>query len=169
MTTSNTDLEKLAKQMNIKLNGVVSKDELNTIPYESGLIITNLANNDKSGTHWTSIIIYNNGNKLKPLYMDSYGMVMPNEIENYLKKLDKHIPYSNRQIQQIFTEVCGFYCLSLAYYLQYKRKHNDILQDFNDWLSMFSDKESENEKILKESFSPYNVDFYKKSATLKKN
>jgi hypothetical protein len=168
MALSNFDLENLAKQMKIKLISVVSKDQINTIPYQSGLIIVNLSNNDKPGTHWVACIIYKEGKKLKPIYMDSYGILMPTEIENYLKKLDKDIPYSNRQIQNLHTTVCGYYCLSCMYYLQYKRKSENILEDFNDWISLFSGQEQKNENILKESFKPYVIDFYKHTAILRK-
>jgi hypothetical protein len=127
-----------------------------------------MENSDKDGSHWICFVIYQADGKLKALYMDTYGLLPPMEIEDYLHLLKSRFAYSTKQIQKIYTTDCGFYCLSLAFVLQYKRTCSNVLDEFARWQNMFSDNNlSMNLEVLKKSFEPYNVDFYNKTATLK--
>jgi hypothetical protein len=171
MSLTNIDLTNIAKKMKINLIAVVSKDELHKIPHKIGGYIINLQNNhDGQGTHWVSFLIYqNNDHTYRCLYYDSYGMPPPLEVEQYIKKLnDFKIAYNTRQIQKINTTECGFYALSWLYNLQYKRRSNNIVEDYSNYMSKFSPNLNNELKILKASFYPYIVNFYNKTITLKK-
>jgi hypothetical protein len=96
-------------------------------------------------------------------------MPPPIEIEQYIKQLnDFKIAYNTRQVQKINTTECGFYALSWLYNMQYKRHSNDIVEDFTNYISKFSNNLNDELKILKASFNPFIVNFYNKTITLKK-
>ena len=75
------------KQLGIKyFRGIYSRDNLpNKIhKLETGLI--NLDDSMGGGSHW---IRYRNVDKQYCEYFDPFGLIMPNEIKNYLKTSDK--------------------------------------------------------------------------------
>ena len=79
---SNFDLIKYADDLNISnFCGVFMRDELPKIPqqYECGIV--NFNTSSESGTHW--VAYYKNGKKR--IYFDSYGQVVLQEINDYLK------------------------------------------------------------------------------------
>jgi hypothetical protein len=173
MSLSNFDLEKIATELKINLVCVVSKNELSKIVPRSGGYIVNLQSSDAGdGTHWVCFILYNvfdnkKKKQLKGIYMDTYGMLPPIEIENFIHKYtDFKIAFSKRQIQKINTSECGWYCLSFIYCMQYKRQSNSMLDDLERWLGMFSSDLTLDLPILKRTFSPYTVDFFKKTIKL---
>jgi hypothetical protein len=105
--------------------------------------------------------IYNDGDrdepkpksKTKALWFDPFGLDMPREIESYLEDY-KPIPYSNRQIQGISQTECGWYCLACDYSLEHKQDADTYLEDFEKFLSLWSDKPSTNLRYLKAIFKP---------------
>ena len=59
---TNFDLEKIAKNYDVTLIGIYSKNELDKLPIEDGNYIINL--DDNVGSHWTALNI----NKNKGIY-----------------------------------------------------------------------------------------------------
>jgi hypothetical protein len=53
--------------------------------------------------------------------------------------------------------------------MQYKRRSNNIIDDFSDYISKFSPNLNNELKILKALFNPFIVNFYNKTITLNKN
>jgi hypothetical protein len=154
---TNFQIEDLSKKLNIKLNAVCVKNELKDYDLETGLYVINLENSDKGGSHWTGFIIYEQNRRLKSFYCDSFGMLMPEEVIDYLKPLKEKISYNNREIQDFNTSYCGYYPLSLAYTIENSRTSDNILNDINKWLSAFSDDLSKNKKVLELSFLPHKI------------
>jgi hypothetical protein len=132
---TNVDLIRLAKELKINLVGVCSKDELKLIKPRVGGYIINMQNSDMGfGTHWLSIVLYQDDNDMKCLYFDSYGVIFPKEVEEYVKQInDCRIVYSTRQIQKLQT---SDYCLSMLYNMQYKRKSDDMIKDYENYFQM---------------------------------
>ena len=62
---------------------------------ETGII--NLDNSTRGGSHW---ICYRNVDKQYCGYFDPFGLIMPNEIKNYLKTSGKIIVFSSDEIQE---------------------------------------------------------------------
>jgi hypothetical protein len=170
---TNFEIIDLAKKLNINLVTICSKDELIKIAPKVGGYIINLENIKRGhGTHWTSFILYQTPDQgYNSLYFDSYGMRPPIEIENYIKQISKNkqIPYNTRQIQKIETSECGWYCLSFLYNMQYKRLSDNIIDDYNNYMSKYSNNLNDELKILKASFKPFTVNFYNKTIKLLKN
>ena len=125
----------------------VSKDRLPDKKY-IGDYIVNMENEDAgSGTHWTFCKIYPDGNKA--LYFDSFGVYPSQDVKEFLKPLE--IMFNSRQIQDIRSEMCGYFCSALAYYLKYDTDPKKSYEDnFEDFLAIFSDDTKKNDTILKE-------------------
>ena len=55
---------------------------------------------------------------------DPFGLIMPHEVSHYLSKSGKKIVFSQDEIQNRDTVVCGYWCL---YYLIERQKGKSIL------------------------------------------
>ena len=140
---TNFDLEKIAKNYDVKLIGIYSKNELNNLPIENGNYIINL--DDNIGSHWTALNI----NKNKGIYFDSFGCVPPQNVISFVKqKPNIKFGYNNFLIQDLESEKCGFYCIAFLLFLN-RSKNKDIYKATNDFIQLFKDNTLENDEILK--------------------
>jgi hypothetical protein len=134
---------------NIKLIDCCCKDELPHKRYFGNYIINMQNSTDGNGTHWVFLKIDNNKGNPIGIYFDSFGVYCPEDIKNFVHPLK--IIYSNREIQNIKSEMCGYFASACAYYLSHDSSSNKCLEDnFNDFISMFSDNTKLNDSILKE-------------------
>lgn len=167
---TNFDIERISRKLELPLVGVFSKDRL---PEERkiGSYYVNLQNeNEGDGTHWVLVKIYcederenvetittnKKGKRVYrcgALYFDPFGIDMPKEVERFLEPF-KPIPFNNRQIQNIRSEVCGWYCLACDYALEHKQNGDSYLEDFEKFIGFWSDEPRNNLKILKAFFKP---------------
>jgi hypothetical protein len=151
--TTNYDLIEICDKLKIPLVGVFSKDELkrkNGKVLGGGYIINLKSSNDGEGEvgHWTAFYISPNGNTC---YFDPFGFEYPKEVYKYLKK---NIPYSDKHIQNINSGVCGYYCIAFLHYMYKNQSKKNMLDNFNDFLDMFSDNPLENREILQDYLRP---------------
>ena len=111
---------KWIKKLSIQyFRGVYSRDNLpQIIRKECGII--NLNKETESGSHW---VCYRNIDNYCE-YFDSFGLIMPKEIEKYLKTSKKQIIYSGDEIQERNSVLCGYWCL---FYLIERQKNIPIL------------------------------------------
>ena len=65
-----------------------------------------------SGTHW---VCYQNVDRHLCEYFDPFGLIMPNDIKNYLKTSGKKIIYSIDEIQERDSVLCVYWCISLSF------------------------------------------------------
>ena len=119
---SNYDIIESVKQLKIKnFRDVYLRDQLPSKPRKNECGIINLADSDDlSGTHW---VCYFKKDK-KKIYFDSYGLIFPKELENYL---GNDIEYNTLQIQHGNTVICGHLCLYVLYHLD--KDLIDIIQN----------------------------------------
>jgi hypothetical protein len=166
---TNFDIERICKKLDLDIVGVYSKDELKDQKRQLGGYYINLANSDQEGTHWTFFYIYSDDDrwvdsddelssnsdykKTNALYYDCFGIGMPKEVSEFLKPF-KPIPCNNREIQNITTSECGWYCISLHYSLEHKKNGQTYLEDFEKYLEMWNDDPKKNLKILRAFFKP---------------
>ena len=88
---TNFDLINLIKKLKIKhFRGIFSRDTLPNQINEPEIGIVNLDSHIGSGTHW---ICYRNVDKQICEYFDSFGLIMPSEIQKYLQRSDDKIIY----------------------------------------------------------------------------
>ena len=118
---SNFDLINWIKKLKIKhFRGIYSRDNLPNQINEPEVGIINLDNDIGPGTHW---VCYRNVDKQICKYFDSFGLIMPTEIQKYLQTSDDKIIYSTDEIQERDSVLCGHWCL---YYLLERQKGKSI-------------------------------------------
>jgi len=166
---TNFDIERIANKLDLPIVGVYSKDELANVKKKIGSYYINMQDSDKgSGTHWVLAKIYSDeerddensssssdseDEKFKSLYFDSFGLGMPIEVSNFLKPF-RPVYCNNRQIQNIASTQCGWYCLACDYYLEHAQHSKTYLDDYGKFINIFSDNPTKNLTILKALFKP---------------
>ena len=133
-------------------NAVCPNDVLKDYDLKPGLYMIMHENLNLEGLHWVSFIIYEQNRKLKAFYCDSFGVLKNEVVIDYIKLLKEKNPYYNRKIQDFNTSYCGYYPLSLDYAIENHRTSDNILNEYNKWISSFSDDLSKNKKVLELSF-----------------
>ena len=146
---SNIQLEDLAKKMNIPLERVCFKDELDEELFKfNRSYIVNMEDSidedgkQNEGTHWTCFQVnkYPNGT-IEPIYFDSYGMPPPIAIKKYVEKgSDKHLNFTNRDIQSLMGNACGYFCLAFLHFINhFPHRSKDLYKDTDTFLTLFDD------------------------------
>ena len=141
---SNFEIEDIAHKHKLPIVGVFSKDELPAKRKVGSYYINLQSSDDGNGTHWTFCRIFENG---KAIYFDSFGAPMPQEVAKFLS-IFKPIATNNRQIQDLHSEMCGWFCLALDYFFTYDAKSKDHIEEYDDFLNIWSFKPKLNDKIL---------------------
>ena len=114
MGLSNFDIQKIAKHLEIpNFKGVFTRDQLpeKIGNRESGIV--NFNTSKEPGSHWVAYF----RDASKKIYFDSFGQVIPTEIQKYLKTKDEYrynLPVIERNtdvVQEPNTVICGHLCL----------------------------------------------------------
>jgi hypothetical protein len=144
--TTSLELQNICNHLNIKLNGIMMKDQLNTKNIKNGCYIINLENHNQDGSHWTALF----KNKNKYYYADSFGVVPPQTLLDNLKINPNNLFYNDKQIQDLKSQRCGFY----AIYFLYCISKNPIQEGLEKYINTFSfdGDERKNEKQIKKIF-----------------
>ena len=136
-TTSDIELLEILKNQNIKINGVFMKDELPK-KLTKGFYIVNLqSSTEGNGTHWIALYY----SPVCSYYFDAFGFIAPLEIQN------KIIPYAynDKQIQNLKSSACGFYCIAFIMFLYGKK---DIENLYRIFINLFSNDTKRNDEVL---------------------
>ena len=134
---SNFDLLDWCKYLEIPIKNVLSRDQ--TVPHNHklALFIYNLEPHYMSGSHWVTTYVRDGTIN----YFDSFGMPPFQELVNHAKEKNLNLLHQNRQIQNLYTTTCGYFCL---YFLN--EMHKGV--DYFDLLQVFSFDTEENEKFI---------------------
>lgn len=147
---SNIEIEEITDHLKLPIVGVFSKDRLPDKRWVGSYYINLQNEDDGGGTHWVFCRIFTNKSAV---YFDSFGLPLPIEVKEFLAPFAP-IPYSNRQIQDVKSSYCGWYCIACDYYFQYdaerKRRGGAIDDEFDDFVNLFSINTGINDKILME-------------------
>ena len=81
----------------------------------------NIDSGSMGGSHWVAFIVKGN----KSFYFDSFGG-QPDKF--LLKQLTKPIIYHNYKIQDIYSKLCGSYCLYFFYLIERMNYYDTILK-----------------------------------------
>jgi len=156
----------LAKMMQFPLEGVYFKDELpKKLKFNTGYVINLQDSEDEdgcsnSGTHWTCLQVnkYPSG-LIEPLFFDPYGVAPSESVKKFVKDgCGKHLPYTEKDVQSLMNNACGFYCCAFLHYVNaYELRKKDLYVDASDFLELFNDLNKEtdykyNEFVLKHFF-----------------
>ena len=129
---SNFDLEKWIDDLKIKhFRSIFSRDRLPDQIRKKECGIINLDSIEGEGTHW---VCYRNLEENMTEYFDPFGLIMPHEIRHYLLTSGEKVIYSQDEIQNRNTVLCGYWCL---FYLIERQKGKSILdvihhEDFDE-------------------------------------
>ena len=117
---SNFDLFDWVKKLGIKhFRDILSRNALpSKIKKECGII--NLDDIEGPGTHW---VFYRNLDSFVE-YFDPLCLIMPDEVYHYLATSGKRQIYSEDEIQNRDSVLCGYWCL---YYLNERQKGKSVL------------------------------------------
>ena len=106
---SNFDLLNWVEQLGIKhFRGVFSRDNLPNQIEKKECGVINLDSQIGPGAHW---VCYRNIDKDVCEYFDSFGLLMPVEVQKDLSTSGKQIVYSIDEIQERDSVLCGYWCL----------------------------------------------------------
>ena len=114
MGLSNFDILKIAKYLEIPyFKGVFTRDQLTEKMGKKETGIVNFNTSKEPGSHW--VAYFRDGSK--KIYFDSFGQVIPTEIQRYLKTKEEYhnnLPVIQRNtdvVQEPNTVICGHLCL----------------------------------------------------------
>lgn len=145
------ELKYLFKLFHIKCKGIYLKDQLTNQKINPGFYIYNLdsrsdpVQQNSLGTHWSCSV----GNPTNVFYFDSYGVVPPQEIDDFMKLRYEKYAYNNYIIQGIEAESCGHYCLAFALFIKENQRKGSFYVICNDFINMFEDDTKKNDLILR--------------------
>jgi len=178
---SNYDLKRIAGELKLPLVDVVSKDELKGQKRQLGSWVINLQDEDKgSGSHWVFLKIFSDKlrddnssedvdtsdedddeyklmekkHEVGAIYFDPFGVYMPKDVLEFVKPLRPKVVRNDKQIQNINSSQCGWYCLACDYCLEHKQFGKTYFDDFRRFLEMFDEDPKKNLTILKAFFKP---------------
>lgn len=142
---SNFDLEELAINYGIELNAILMKDQLESIKPKNGNYIINLqSSTEGSGTHWVCLILRNTN----CFYFDAFGMLPPTEVIDFCKRISHStLGYSTKDLQNIDTSTCGWYCFALFLFIK-RYKIPNIMMASREFLKMFDIDTLDNNQLL---------------------
>lgn len=105
-TTSDLDLQKLAKKLGIRNLKIYSID---TLPKKalSGSYIVNADSKDGTGTHWVSCYV----DKDLCVYFDPFGMAPDKRMWAFLRTSKNRPIAVTTQAQDVDASSCGYWCL----------------------------------------------------------
>ena len=64
------------------------------------------------------------------VYYSSFGDPIPNQVKEFMMKVDRKILSSNFQIQDFNIDTCGLYCILIFFLFNNKLKFEDIIIGF---------------------------------------
>ena len=145
---SNFDIEEIANYYNINVI-IVMKDELkNMKPINTNYIVNLESSKDGNGTHWMALKIENKN----CVYLDSYGMLPPEEIITFCKRIPKsHLSYNTKEIQDFKAKTCGFFSIGFIIFLHINSSDN-LYKKSSSFSDLFSLDTKLNNKKLKKFF-----------------
>jgi hypothetical protein len=111
-------------------SGVTAHDQLKGLvksKWCSGIF--NLENHDQGGSHWVCWL--NDPKSRNVEYFDSFGMIPDDRTVAFLKRAGKPVWYNSKQVQEMRSEECGWFCM---YYIKARGEGQaaaDVLKSFH--------------------------------------
>ena len=142
---SNFDLSDIAQYYNIPLTFIGLKEELKSVPVQSGNYIINIANE-----HWMALII----EKDFSFYFDSFGAPEAKDITRFIKRSKtRHLGYNQSIIQDLKSSYCGFYCIGLLWWVKlHRNRYKNLYDCVYAYLDRFDDDTKKNDEVLRNIF-----------------
>ena len=164
---NNFQIIELAEKMNIPLESVFFKDEIDVSDLKVGKsYVINLEDefedDDKTrngGSHWVCFHIGKHNGEICIMYFDSYGISPPENLKKIIKaKYNKKINYLTKNVQSLMSDACGWFCLAYLHFINaFYNRTGDLFSDSAIFLDLFEDLDlsvdwQKNETLLKMFF-----------------
>jgi hypothetical protein len=140
-------LKKLFSVFGITCKGIFLKDKLPK-KVQNGFYMFNLdsqndpVNAGQCGTHWTCLV----ANDRDIFYYDSFGAVPPVEVESFIRTKYSQYGSNNWIIQDLNSEMCGWYCLCFALYIKENQEPREsLLSICNHFINQFGEDNKKND------------------------
>ena len=145
---SNFELEDLSTHYGFDLI-ITMKDELvNYKPINGNYIINLESSSEGNGAHWLALKIVDK----QCMYFDSYGMLPPQEIISFCKRIrQSRLAYNTMEMQNIKAVTCGWFAAAFLIHLNHTKKE-DLYKSANDFFQLFSKNTLQNNKVLQQYY-----------------
>lgn len=90
----------------------------------NGYYVINLDDQSGPGTHWVVMNIKPNIME----YFDSFGLNFPTEVIELSDKLNLNFVYISAQYQDVFSVLCGYYCLYFVNESSKGKSYHEIIK-----------------------------------------
>jgi hypothetical protein len=147
---SNFNLEDLSEHYGFPLTQVLMKDEMKSLKSsKTGNYIINLQSSTQgNGSHWMALAVRDK----KCFYCDSFGVLPPQEVITFCKRIPKSsLGYNDFGFQHIKAETCGFFAVGLLIHIQ-NNPNMDLYDACRDYIKIFAYDTKDNNTILKAYF-----------------
>jgi hypothetical protein len=111
-TTSDGDLEVIARRLKIPLRAVLMKDEMPR-RLQPGAYIFNLQDHDQPGSHW--VAAWCDGRDV--YYSDSYGVGPVAQLIAEVRRNGGRLWYTAAQMQSLTSKMCGWFALGFLHWM----------------------------------------------------
>lgn len=108
-------------------------------------LISNLDPDTKPGLHWVAIYVNSKG---VGEYFDTFGRKPEGYHLSFLRRNTSMWMYNSKIIQNVFSSLCGEYCLMFLYF-----KYRGMT--FTDFVGMFTEDTIQNDAMLTEMFKNF--------------
>ena len=131
---------KLDKRTSKIYLGTFAFDKLPTIVNYPSCLIVNTQKSNQLGEHW--LAIYYSKNK-SCYFFDSMGLPPTfYKLEQYIKLTSKSYTHNKKQLQGIFSQYCGYYCIN---FLLIKSRNIGM----KHFYKFFNNTPKENDQLIK--------------------
>jgi hypothetical protein len=103
---------------------------------------------NNGGTHWVGFWVEGK----RAVYFDPFGVVPPVAVEQYLSRHKTMIV--KKQIQNIFSYICGYYVFYFMYWMNKQRTRFPIFKRADLFCDLFSSDPKDNRKVLENLLKP---------------
>ena len=128
-------------------DGCYSKDALPKKMLLTKFYIINLDDSSGQGTHWTM----GASNSKQVIYFDTFGVTCPVNVLKFMRTAKKPMYYSTTTLQDMKSELCGYYCIYIIEQMVNGRNFVYIVAED------FQNDEPSNDRYIKKYFK--NVQF----------
>jgi hypothetical protein len=151
MTTSNVDLDLLARLMRVKLTVCLQDDLAQMTPQVGMSYVINYGTEQNGGTHWVALIL-DDGDAV---FIDSFGTHYSTDVEEFMKRTPGSVVklgFSNVILQSLESSLCGFYCLA-AVTFAHRSPNESLFEAMGNFLAHFKADARANAPILRHMIS----------------
>jgi hypothetical protein len=131
----------------------VFKSQLPSDPVIGNYII-NMGGVKQGGTHWVALCIDQHKNIF---YFDSFGCLPPEDVLDFIRLFKRGYGYNIREIQDINSELCGYFCLGLLKTI-HSGKVGSLYDKAEEFTDLFDNNTAKNDGILRNFFKEYKSD-----------